>query len=610
MCDDPLLEQLLSLPSVSAARLSPDGRWVAFVWYRVHANRDVFLVPTDGATPPIALTHTAEETWLVSWTPDSTAVIVHEDHNGDERVSLYRVDIDRPMVMVPLTEQYPPYFLRGGSLHPDGHTLFYGMNYDVARGSAIEPTWIYRHDLRTGERVPIATPEKPAWMHPTLNAAGTHVIYTRKDRHPAGEQLYLVDCEGGEDHSILEVGDQFKVQGTWLPDGQHIAVLSESRDGKRQHHHSFGIYHWPSQTMRWLMDDPQRQIEDLGATPDGMVIVDEVIDARHHASVIDPISGQSFPMPQLPGNLLPLGRAADDAWIALYYSATSPMDVVRFTLNTTSAADLQSLTRGWERTRLRQDQLVSAESLTWQSRDGMSIQGWLYRTSTDAKRAIISVHGGPTAHAEEYYDARIQYFVARGFHVLDVNYRGSTGFGLAFREAIKADGWGGREQDDIASGAETLIAMELAAPGQVGVTGTSYGGYSAWHQITHEPPEVIAAAVPICGMTDLVVDYATTRPDLRPYSEEMIGGRPDQVPERYYERSSINFVHQIRGRLMIVQGAQDPNVTPENVRRVTEQLDRHKISYELLVFDDEGHGIVRPSNQARLYQRIADFFER
>jgi len=91
----------------------------------------------------------------------------------------------------------------------------------------------------------------------------------------------------------------------------------------------------------------------------------------------------------------------------------------------------------------------------------------------------------------------------------------------------------------------------------VGVTGTSYGGYSAWYLITHSPPEIITAAAPICGMTDLEVGagletrsyetrpYKTTRPDLRPLSEEMLGGRPDQVPQRYYERSPINFVQNI-----------------------------------------------------------------
>src|SRR3712207_3438629 len=109
-------------------------------------------------------------------------------------------------------------------------------------------------------------------------------------------------------------------------------------------------------------------------------------------------------------------------------------------------------------------------------------------------------------------------------------------------------------------------------------------------------------------MTDLVVDYETTRPDLRPYSEEMMGGSPAQVPERYRERSPIRFVGSIRGRLLVVQGARDPHVTPENVRAVEAELRRAGVPYELLVFEDEGHGISKPSNQRTLYLRLRDFF--
>ncbi|MGI8909165.1 MAG: alpha/beta hydrolase family protein, partial [Rubrobacteraceae bacterium] len=98
-------------------------------------------------------------------------------------------------------------------------------------------------------------------------------------------------------------------------------------------------------------------------------------------------------------------------------------------------------------------------------------------------------------------------------------------------------------------------------------------------------------------------------PDLRPYSEEMMGGSPQEVPERYRERSPIHAVENISGELLVVQGLQDPNVTPENVHAVTAELERHRVSYELLTFEDEGHGIARPENLRLLYPRLADFFE-
>lgn len=186
MSTDLFLKQLLTLLTVLSAYLSPDGRWVAFNWYRLHENIDVFLVPADSSAVPIALTHTPEATYFVSWTPDSQAVIVEEYHDSDEHARLFLVDIDRPGDMQPLSDDRPPYFMRGGDLHPDGQTLFYGANYDFTEDKVIEPTWIYRHDLRSGTRIPIAYPAKPAWAVPSLNRAGTHLIYPRKDRHPSG----------------------------------------------------------------------------------------------------------------------------------------------------------------------------------------------------------------------------------------------------------------------------------------------------------------------------------------------------------------------------------------------------------------------------------------
>jgi dipeptidyl aminopeptidase/acylaminoacyl peptidase len=610
MAADTILDQLLTLPEILDARLSPDGRRIAFVWYRLLGNADVFYVPADASKPPVALTHTPEATGFVSWTPDSCAVIVAEDHEGDEHRRLFRVDLDQPGKMVSLTEDRPPYYLRGGSLHPDGKTLFYGANYDFAADHLIESTWLYRHDLDTGSKVAIARPTKPNYMVLCLNSLGTHLLYSRKDIHPGGRQFHLVDVNGGEDREILNFGDRVKVFARWMPDGENILVLSESTGGRTQEHNSLGIYHFPNGEMRWLIDNRQRSLESAWPSPDGMVILDEIIDATHKTSVLDPHSGVKKAFPALPGNLIPLGCSATGDWIARYYSATMPGELVRFKDGVKSVEELQSLTHVWRHTDLDPKKLTAAEPFRWHSVDGIKIQGWLYRALPNLKRAVIRIHGGPSRHAEDAFDAQIQYLVQQGFNVLCVNYRGSTGFGLKFREAIKEDGWGGREQSDIASAAEALIRAGLARAGRVGVTGTSFGGYSAWHLITHYPREIIAAAAPVCGMADLVTDYETTRPDLRSLTEEMMGGRPDQLPEKYFARSPINFFRLIQGSLFIVQGGKDPNVTPQNLTQIRQCLDAYDIQYEQLVFEDEGHGIDKPANQEILYTRLADFFER
>jgi dipeptidyl aminopeptidase/acylaminoacyl peptidase len=384
-----------------------------------------------------------------------------------------------------------------------------------------------------------------------------------------------------------------------------VVVLSETKT-----HQRIGVWDMQRGSLRWLVDDPTRNIE--GAfVPYGseeMVLI-EIDQAQVKSSLLHSDTGQETALPQIPGDLNPLAPVGDGQWVGEYYSSIQPSDVVRFSASHPDPETFTSLSRVWERTQLTAADLVQAEDYRWKSVDDLEIQGWLYRPEREARGTIVFVHGGPTDHSPDKIHNQIQFFARQGFNVLDPNYRGSTGFGVAFREAIKEQGWGSLEQDDIRTGIEALIRDGIAETGTVGITGTSYGGYSSWCAITRFPPEIVAASAPICGMTDLVVDYETTRPDLRPYSEEMMGGSPDQVPERYYQRSPINYVGQIQGRLLIVQGDQDPNVSPENVRAVTSALQEAGVPYQMLTFEDEGHGILKPKNQKVLLLRLLEFFE-
>jgi dipeptidyl aminopeptidase/acylaminoacyl peptidase len=593
------LEALLSVPTLHAPVVSPDGRWVAWSWSRLGPAADVFATPTDGSAPPIRLTETADDTLVVSWTADSSAVVVGQDRDGDERKRLYLVRIAQPQVMEPLTEAPPNYYVRGGQVHRDGRWLIYGANLDAGSGEDIEGTWIYRHELESGERKALARPEKGNYHAPQLNLPGDTVLYHRNDLDPAGLQVWLVDVEGRNDREILNFGARTKAYGSWFPDGLRVLFVVEAGSHRR-----VGV--WEDGSVRWLLDDPRRDIEYAFVPPNGgPVVAVEVERTRVRATLLDAESGAEERPPCASG--IPLAPTDRGGWIGLHYSAQQPVDLVRF--DPTGEAPT-SLTGLWERVPLKPEDLVAAEDFSWRSVDALDVQGWLYRTPGRSVGTIVVVHGGPTSCAEDRFNAKIQYLVSRGFDVLTPNYRGSTGFGLRFQESIKEDGWGGREQEDIRTGIEALIRAGVAQPGRVGVTGTSYGGYSAWWAITHFEADLVAAAAPICGMTDLAVDYYATRPDLRPYSEEMMGGTPEEVPDRYRERSPVNFVRNIRGELLIVQGLRDPNVTPDNLYAVTRTLDEHGVPFDLLTFEDEGHGIARPKNLEVLYPRLADFFER
>ncbi len=601
------IEALLSIPKIYRPLISRDSRYVVYAWLNVHPNIDVFLVPTGASTGPLALTDTPEATFPVSISPDSKSVVVGQDKGRNERIRLYEVFLNEPGRMIPLTEDDPEYFLRGGMLHPNRRWLVYGANYDVDRKCEIEPTWIIRHDLKTGERIVLAKPRKPAWIVPLLNMDGSLVLYNRKDLHPRGDQYWLVDIEGREDREVLNFGAKARVDAVWLPDGRRIAFITESKGVELQKYYSVGIYHVESGEVEWVVDDPKRNVERITCPWNGNhLVLIEYWKSKPRASIIDLESMEETRLPEIRGSLIPIGPAGD-SWVGLYYSSTQPDEIVIFNPEDVDPSKFKPLTHVWNYTKIKPGDLAPAESFEWKSRDGLTIHGWLYRARKPSKKAIIYVHGGPTAHVEDEIIPVVQYLAARGFNVLAPNYRGSTGYGLEFEDLIRVHGWGSEEQVDIWTGAEALVERGIADKGKIGITGTSYGGYSAWYAIT-KAPDLFKAAVPICGMTDLVVDYETTRPDLRPYSEQMLGGSPEEVPEIYYERSPINYIHQIKGRILIVQGANDPNVTPKNVEEVIGRLNKAGIKYELLVFEDEGHGILKKKNRKMLYRRMAEFF--
>jgi dipeptidyl aminopeptidase/acylaminoacyl peptidase len=604
------LSALLTIPEIRSPIMSKNSKYISFTWINVHPNADVFIVPTDGSAQPKALTETPEATFAASFAPDSRSVIVGEDKDRNERVRLFEVYVDEPKRMIPLTEEDPSFFLRGGALHPNRRWLVYGANYDAERNKEIEPTWVYRQDLQTREIIPLAKPEKPAWLFPQMNGQGTHVLYNRKEAHPKGDQIWLVDIEGKEDREILNFGPKARIRPVWLPEGRKVALITETKNGNPQRHYSLGIYDIAEEETVWLIDDPHRNIEDIHCPISGHhLVVLEYEKARVRSSIVDLVSMEEKSLPTIRTSLIPIGPITEDEWAGLYYSSTQPREIVRFNINNVNIASFKPLTHVRERTSIKHEELVPAEDFEWKSRDGLSVHGWLHRSSTPTKRAIVYVHGGPTAHAEDDINPQVQYLASRGFNVLSPNYRGSTGYGVAFEDLIRVGGWGSDEQEDVWAGAKALIEEKVAEKAKIGITGTSYGGYSSWYGIT-KAPNLFAAAVPICGMTDLVVDYETTRPDLRPYSEEMLGGSPQEVPERYYERSPINFIHQIKGKILIVQGAKDPNVTPRNVEEVVERLDAANIEYKLMVFENEGHGILRVKNRKKLYRKMAEFFDK
>jgi dipeptidyl aminopeptidase/acylaminoacyl peptidase len=600
---DVTAEALIALPEMLAPSVSPDGRWVAWTWLGRDPVASVYVAPADGSHAPRRLTVGPLDAAVECWSADSRHLIVALTEGGDEKARLHLVPVEGGAAPRLLTDPAPDYYyIVGGDLHPNGRWLVYAANVGDD-GRPMEATWIHRQDLETGARLALARPRGPADTRPRLNRPGTHVVYGRSDRHPAGQTLWLVDIEGERDEEILAFADTDRISATWSPDGGQLVVVHDTKDRAR-----VGLWRLSDRRLQWLIDDAGRNVESA-RWPHGSdeILVGEATDAVPHFSLIDPLTGRERPFVEQLKPLAPVGNSLGSGrWVARHGHARQPVELVTFPAAAPEQAT--SIASLWKDTDLRPADLAPAENFRWRSVDGLEIQGWLYRAPGRARGAVVAVHGGPALRDEDEFDPLIQYLVARGFNVLAPNYRGSTGFGMAFQEAIKAQGWGGLEQEDIRTGALALLAAGLAEPGRIGITGLSYGGYSSWCAITRHPTELFAAAAPVCGMTDLVIDYEATRPDLRPMCHEYMGGSPAELPALYRERSPVHFVADIRGRLLIVQGLRDPNVTPENMRVVCRALDAAGKPYELLTFDDEGHGIYKPKNRRILHRRLADFF--
>lgn len=607
MMHEEFLDQLLSLPRIDdelLAKCSKDGNWVAWTWFNTSEVTEVYVVSTQGGQDPIRMTETDQNTFFVSWAPDSASIIVEQDTDGDERMRLFRVYLNNPRVMHPLTVENPNYYIRGGQIDSSEQYLTFSANRDPLSGEETENTSIYRMEINSGELSALASQQAGCSTTPKLSPTEKFILYERNDLSPAGRQAWLVGTDGRYDHELINVGADKKVFCEFAYDRDSILVIAEGETHRR-----FGVYSIDLADVIWLIDDPARDIQFCWPLENSQqVCVVENILGRACGVIVNLETGAEQSLRLEQGSLLPLGQRHDGRLIGAHYSSTQPGQIVLFDVADLNENHWVTLAGPWQAGGIRSEDLTEVENFSWTSVDGLAIHGWLYKAKGKAIGTIAHIHGGPTYHCTDMVTPQIQFFTRMGFNVFEPNYRGSTGYGYAFQQAILEDGWGGREMDDILSGIQTLIDLGIAQVGKIGITGTSYGGYSSWWAATHFPPEVIAASAPICGMTDLVVDYETTRPDLRPYSAEMNGGTPSEIPDKYKQRSPIHYTRNIRCGLLIVQGGQDPNVTPKNVEDVKIELEKNDIPYEVLLFQDEGHGIMKRANQKVLDMKLVEFF--
>jgi dipeptidyl aminopeptidase/acylaminoacyl peptidase len=262
---------------------------------------------------------------------------------------------------------------------------------------------------------------------------------------------------------------------------------------------------------------------------------------------------------------------------------------------------------------LKEENMARMQPVTYTSRDGLTIHGYLTLPKGIPPTnlpVVVNPHGGPWARDSWGFNPEVQFLANRGYAVLQMNFRGSTGYGRKFWEASFKQ-WGLAMQDDITDAVKWLIKEGIADSSRVAIYGASYGGYATLSGVT-KTPELYSCAVDYVGVSSLFTFMNTLPPYWEQYRKmmhEMVGD-PATDSLMMANSSPVNNVDKIKCPLLVAQGANDPRVKKSESDQMVAALRQKGLQVEYIVKDNEGHGFYNQENQFEFYGAMEKFFEK
>lgn len=596
---------------ISGAQISPDGKYISFL--KPHnGTRNVWVKkaaePFSAAKPLTAETKRPVPAYF--WSRDGRYVLYVQDQAGDENFNVYAVDPAEAAAGVPkarnLTEAKGIRAVIYQVPKSDPAHIYVGINDR-------DKAWhdLYKLNLATGERTLLRknTERVTGWIFDNKAALR---LATRAAENGDTEFLRVDAAKLEKIYScgVLESCSPLRFD-------KANAKLYFSTD-KGELNLSQLMLMDPATGQATLVEkDPLNRVDFGGAVfsdlTDEMIVTSYEDDRerlywKNKAFEAD----HKWLSAKLPNREFGFGSHTTDErlWIISSHSDVEPGETYLFD-RTKKTLTLQYKIRE----QLPRETLAAMKPIRYKSSDGLEIPAYLtLPKGLPAKSLplVVFPHGGPWARDSWGYNAIHQFLANRGYAVLSMNFRGSTGYGKKFLNAGNNE-WGQKMQDDITWGVKHLVAEGIADPKRVGIAGGSYGGYATLAGVAFTP-DVYAAAVAIVAPSNLMTLLESIPPYWEPikkmFYERMGDPNTAEGKAQLARQSPLNSAAKIQRPLMVVQGANDPRVNKRESDQIVIALRDRKFPVEYLVADDEGHGFARPVNNLAMFAAMEKFFAR
>jgi len=600
---------LFGNPEKAAARISPDGRRLAFL-APVGGVMNVWVGPVDNPAAAKPVTKdTKRGIRAYYWAYTSEHILYPQDVGGNEDFHIYSVNLSRGETkdLTPI-EKVAANILAVSPRKPD--ELLIGLN---DRKPEFHDAYLV--NIETGEKKLVE--QNDQGFSGYLADEEFRIRFAMKFNSDGSNLVLKADGQGGwADFMRIPMVDTLTTTPEGFDKSGDILYFIDSR---KRDTGALVAFDLKTNEEKVLAANDRADIGAVLAHPTERTIqAVSFTYMRKEWKIIDPaIKGDlDYLKTVTDGDVEIVSRTLDDKiWTVAYLLDNGPVSYYMYDRDAKKASFLFT-----NRKDLEGLPLVKMHPLVVESRDGLNLVCYLSlppNTDTDGDARpdeplplVLNVHGGPWGRDDWGYDAEHQLLANRGYAVLSVNFRGSTGFGKAFTNAGDKE-WGGKMHLDLLDAVNWAVAQKIADPKRIAITGGSYGGYATLVGVAMTP-EVFACGVDIVGPSNIVTLLRSIPPYWQPQVQmfkDRVGDFLTEEGQKFLaERSPLTYADKIRVPLLIGQGANDPRVKQAEADQIVHAMQSHKIPVTYVLYPDEGHGFARPENRLSFYAVAEAFF--